>query len=144
MNKVFLIARLTKDPEVRYSQGENFTAIARFSVAVDRKGKKVDGQQEADFPSCIAFGKTAEFISKYFTKGMKIVIEGRLQTGKYDKDGVTHYTTDVVAENVEFAESKASSGGQGSSGNSRPEPSSAIGDGFLNIPDGISEELPFN
>jgi single-strand DNA-binding protein len=142
MNKVNLVARLVKDPEVRYTQGENATAIARFSVAVDRKFKR-DGEPEADFPNIVAFGKTAEFIEKYFSKGMKIGIVGRLQTGKYqNKDGQTVYTTDVVAEEVEFVESKASHEGQ-TNATSRPEPSSAIGDGFLNIPDGIDEELPF-
>lgn len=139
MNKVILVARICRDIEVRYSQGDKPTAVARFSVAVDRKFKS-EGQQDADFPSCIAFGKTAEFLEKYFSKGMKIVIEGRLQTGKYDKDGVTHYTTDIVCENVEFAESKREDGGQ----SSRPEPSSAVGDGFMNVPDGIEESLPFN
>lgn len=103
MNKVIIMGRLTKDPETRYA-GE--TAIARFTIAVDRRYKK-DGEQAADFPSCVAFGKTAEFIEKYFFKGMKIALEGHLQTGSYtDKDGVKHYTTDVIAEAVEFAESK--------------------------------------
>lgn len=105
MNKVILIGRLTRDPEIRYS-GE--TAVARYSVAVDRRYKS-EGQTEADYPNVIAFGKTAEFIEKYFKKGMKIVIEGRLQTGSYtNKDGQKVYTTDVVAENVEFGESKQS------------------------------------
>lgn len=105
MNKVILIGRLTRDPEIRYS-GE--TAVARYSVAVDRRYKS-EGQAEADYPNVIAFGKTAEFIEKYFKKGMKIVIEGRLQTGSYtNKDGQKVYTTDVVAENVEFGESKQS------------------------------------
>jgi single-strand DNA-binding protein len=110
-------------------------------VAVDRRFKR-EGEQQADFISCIAFGKTAEFVEKYFNQGSKIVIEGRIQTGSYtNKDGQKVYTTDVVAENVEFAESKSSNGYDGSY---RPEPSSAIGDGFMNIPDGIDEELPFN
>lgn len=102
MNKVIIMGRLTKDPETRQA-GE--TTVTRFSVAVDRK-YKADGQPTADFPSCVAFGKTAEFISKYFKQGMKIALEGRIQTGSYEKDGVKHYTTDVVAEAVEFAESK--------------------------------------
>lgn len=103
MNKVILLGRLTRDPDIR-NAGE--TLVARFTVAIDRRYKKEDGQA-ADFPSCVAFGKTAEFISKYFTQGMKIAIDGRLQTGSYtDKDGVKHYTTDVVAEAVEFGESK--------------------------------------
>ena len=139
MNKVILIGRLTRDPEVRYTEGG--TSIARFTVAVDRRFKQ-DGGQQADFISCIAFGKAAEIVEKYFKQGSKIVIEGRMQTGSYtNKDGQKVYTTDVVAENVEFAESKSSSGYDGSY---RPEPSSAIGDGFMNIPDGIDEELPFN
>lgn len=102
MNKVILVGRLTKDPETKQA-GE--TTVTRFSVAVDRKHKQ-DGGQAADFPSIVAFGKTAEFIGKYFHKGMKIALEGRIQTGSYEKDGVKHYTTDVVAEAVEFAESK--------------------------------------
>lgn len=103
MNKVILMGRLTRDPETRRA-GE--TTVTRFSIAVDRRYKQ-DGGQTADFPSIVAFGKTAEFISKYFHKGMKIALEGRIQTGDYtDKDGVKHYTTDVIAEAVEFAESK--------------------------------------
>lgn len=103
MNKVILMGRLTRDPETRQA-GE--TTVIRFTVAVDRRYKK-EGDQSADFPSCVAFGKTAEFISKYFHKGMKIALEGRIQTGDYtDKDGVKHYTTEVIAEAVEFAESK--------------------------------------
>lgn len=138
MNKAILVGRFTRDPEVRYTDGG--TSIARFTIAVDRRFKK-EGEQQADFIGCIAFGKTAEFIEKYFHQGMKIGLEGRIQTGSYtNKDGVKVYTTDVVAENVEFVESKSSSGGQGSNGY---EPSSA-GDGFMNIPDGIDEELPFN
>ena len=141
MNKAILIGRLTRDPEVRYSTGENSTAVARFTLAVDRKFAK-QGDQNADFINCITFGKTAEFVEKYFTKGMKMVVEGHIQTGSYtNKDGVKIYTTDIAVEQVEFAESKREDGGQGSS---RPEPSSAVGDGFMNVPDGIDEELPFN
>lgn len=141
MNKSILIGRFTRDPEVRYTDGG--TSIARFTIAVDRRFKK-EGEQQADFIGCIAFGKTAEFVEKYFSQGMKIVVEGRIQTGSYtNKDGVKVYTTDVVAENVEFAEKKADDSGQGYH-SSRPEPSSAMGDGFMNIPDGIDEELPFN
>ena len=102
MNKVILMGRLTKDPETRQA-GE--TIVTKFSIAVDRR-RKTEGGQAADFPSIVAFGKTAEFINKYFHKGMKIALDGRIQTGSYDKDGVKHYTTEVVAENVEFAESK--------------------------------------
>ncbi len=150
MNKAILMGRLTRDPEVRYSQGENSTAVARFTLAVDRRFKRPGENSEADFIGCVAFGKQAEFVEKYFRQGMKMVLSGRIQTGSYtNKDGQKVYTTDVVAEDIEFAESKGSSGGadfqQGGSRNGfRPEPSSAIGDGFMNIPDGIDEELPFN
>lgn len=141
MNKTWLIGRLTRDPEVRYSQGENPTAVARFTLAVDRRFKKA-GEQEVDFISCVAFGKTAEFIEKYFRQGTKMVACGRIQTGSYtNKDGQKVYTTDVVVEEVDFAESKNS---QNNSNESRPEPSSAMDDGFMNIPDGVDEELPFN
>jgi single-strand DNA-binding protein len=139
MNKAILIGRFTRDPEVRYTDGG--TSIARFTLAVDRRFKQEGGQQ-ADFISCIAFGKTAEFVEKWFRQGMKIVVEGRIQTGSYtNKDGVKVYTTDVVAENVEFAESKAAGGGQGHA----PEPSLAdANDGFMPIDGSIDEELPFN
>jgi single-strand DNA-binding protein len=140
MNKAILVGRFTRDPEVRYA--DNGTSIARFTLAVDRRFKQEGGQQ-ADFIGCIAFGKTAEFIEKYFKQGMKMGLDGRIQTGSYtNKDGVKVYTTDVVAENVEFVESKASGGGQ-SDYDSKYAPS-AVGDGFMNIPDGIDEELPFN
>ena len=110
MNKVILMGRLTRDPEVRYTQGDNASAVARFSLAVDRRFKK-DGEQTADFINCVAFGKTGEFIEKYGRKGTKFVVEGRIQTGSYtNKDGQKVYTTDVVVEQVEFAESKSSSG----------------------------------
>ena len=136
MNKVLLIGRLTKDPEVRYSQGENPTAIARFNLAVDRRGRKEEGQQAADFPSCVAFGKTAEFIEKYMSKGRRIAIEGRIQTGNYtNKDGAKVYTTDIMVEAVDFADSKPEG--------TTTEPQ-ADSDGFMNIPDNIDEELPFN
>ena len=149
MNKAILIGRLTRDPEVRYSQGENSTAVARFTLAVDRRFKRAGETQDADFISCVAFGKQAEFLERYFKQGMKMVLSGRIQTGSYtNKDGIKVYTTDVVADEVEFAESKAASGDSGAqSGFHRefkPEPSSAMGDGFMNIPDGIDEELPFN
>lgn len=126
---------------MRYT--DSGSSIARFTLAVDRRFKK-EGEQQADFIGCIAFGKTAEFIEKYFHQGMKIGLEGRIQTGSYtNKDGVKVYTTDVVAENVEFVESKASGGGQADYG-PQYTPSS-IGDGFMNIPDGIDgDELPFN
>lgn len=151
MNKAMLIGRLTRDPEVRYSQGENQTAVARFTLAVDRRFKRAGDNAEADFISCVSFGKSAEFVEKYFKQGMKMVAIGRIQTGSYvNKDGQKVYTTDVVVEEVEFAESKSSNSDSGYQQNAvaqrdfRPEPSSAMGDGFMNIPDGIDEELPFN
>lgn len=146
MNKVILMGRLTKDPEVRYSQGENPMAIARYSIAVDRRGGRnnTDGQT-ADFINCVAFGKAAEFTEKYLRKGTKIAVTGRIQTGSYtNKDGVKVYTTDVVVEEQEFAESKNNAGQDSgfSGGNSSSQ--MTAGDGFMNIPDGIDEELPFN
>ena len=143
MNKAMLIGRLTRDPEVRYSQGESSTAIARFTLAVDRRFRRAGDTQEADFIGCVAFGKQAEFIEKFFHQGMKMVAVGRIQTGSYtNKDGQKVYTTDVVVEEVEFAESKGN-GGSGNVSASHPEPSAA-GDGFMNIPDGIDSDLPFN
>lgn len=144
MNKVILMGRLTRDPEVRYSSGENQTAIARYSLAVDRRRGKNDDQPSADFINCVAFGRSAEFAEKYFHKGLKITVAGRIQTGSYtNKDGQKVYTTDVVVEEQEFAESKAASGNAGNSAPAgNPEPSN--GDGFMNIPDGIDKELPFN
>ncbi|NLK27645.1 MAG: single-stranded DNA-binding protein [Clostridiales bacterium] len=151
MNKAILMGRLTRDPEVRYSQGENSVAVARFTLAVDRRFKRANDTQDADFISCVTFGKTAEFVEKYFRQGMKMAAVGRIQTGSYtNKEGQKVYTTDVVLEEVEFAESKAASSANseyrqnGYQNDFRPEPSSAIGDGFMNIPDGIDEELPFN
>lgn len=145
MNKVILMGRLTRDPDVRYSQGANATAIARFNLAVNRRFKR-DGEQNADFISCVAFGKSAEFAEKYLKQGTKIALTGRIQTGSYtNKDGQKVYTTDVVIEEMEFAESKTSA--SGSSGNtqaSTPVPPPYNGDGFMNIPDGMDEELPFN
>ncbi len=149
MNKAMLIGRLTRDPEVRYSQGENSTAVARFTLAVDRRFRRAGDSSEADFIGCVAFGKQAEFVEKYFKQGMKMVAVGRIQTGSYtNKDGQKVYTTDVVVEEVEFAESKGSNPDSGNHNGYqkefRPEPSTAVGDGFMNIPDGIDEELPFN
>ena len=147
MNKVILMGRLTRDAEIRYSQGESSTAIARFSLAVDRRFRRDNDEQTADFINCVAFNKTAEFLERFGRKGTKFVLEGRIQTGSYtNKDGQHVYTTDVVVENIEFAESKNSNGGDGYSGAgaSAPSPSGAAGDGFMNIPDGIDEELPFN
>jgi single-strand DNA-binding protein len=132
MNKVILLGRLTRDPDTR--QGDE-TTVTRFKIAVDRRFRKAGDETSpsADFPSCVAFGKTAEFISKYFKQGMKIAIEGRIQTGDYtDKDGVKHYTTEVVAEAAEFAESKKV--------NDTPPPS---GNEWVNVPNGITNDLPF-
>lgn len=146
MNKVILMGRLTRDPEVRYSQGDNPLAVARFSLAVDRRFKR-DNEQTADFINCVAFGKQGEFMEKYFRKGMRAVVCGRIQTGSYtNKDGVKVYTTDVVVEEVEFAESKGTSEANagGFSNTPSPEPKVDAGDGFMDIPDGIDEELPFN
>ena len=145
MNKVILMGRLTRDPEVRYSQGENALAIARYTLAVDRRfNRNNSDEQTADFINCVAFGRAGEFAEKYFRKGTKIAVTGRIQTGSYtNKDGVRVYTTDIVIEEQEFAESKSSGGSNGTSGGNNAEPSGA-GDGFMNIPDGIDEELPFN
>ncbi len=144
MNKVILMGRLTRDPDVRYSQGEQTMAIARFTLAVDRRFKR-DNEQQADFISCVAFARQGEFIEKYAHQGTKLVVEGRIQTGSYtNKDGVKVYTTDVVVENCEFAESKAAaSQNEGTYQVARPEPTSE--DGFMSIPDGVEDEgLPFN
>ena len=149
MNKVILMGRLTRDPEVRYSQGDNSMAIARYTLAVDRRfNRNNNDENSADFIGCVAFGKSGEFAEKYFRKGTKVLVTGSIQTGSYNnRDGVKVYTTDVVVEDQEFAESKNSNSGSGSSfmggGSSAPQPSGA-GDGFMNIPDGIDEELPFN
>lgn len=147
MNKVILMGRLTRDPEVRYSKtqsGEQM-AIARYTLAVNRRFKR-DGEQEADFISCVAFGKNAEFAEKYLVQGTKMVVSGRIQTGSYtNKDGNKVYTTDVVIEEQEFAESKNASGGSRPQG--APNPANAAGpaspNGFMNIPEGIEDDLPF-
>lgn len=140
MNKVILMGRLTRDPEVRYSQGENSTAVGRYTLAVDRRYKRDGDAQTADFISCVVFGRNAEFTEKYLRKGTKITVAGHLQTGSYtDKNGYKVYTTDVVVDEQEFAESKAA----GSSEQPKPTPSD-YGDGFMDIPDGIDEELPFD
>lgn len=130
--------RLVKDPEIRYANGQNGQlCIAAFNLAVDRKFKK-EGEATADFISCKAFGKTAEFIQKYFHKGMKMGVVGRIQTGSYEKDGVKHYTTDIIIEEVEFLEKKENNG---QAPNNNPAPAN---DSFMNIPDDISSEIPFN
>ena len=141
MNKVIIMGRLTRDPEVRYTQGENASAIARYTLAVDRRIKGTNNENNTDFINCVAFGKAGEFAEKYFRKGMKVLVTGRIQTGSYtNKDGVKVFTTDIVAEDQEFTESKSN----GASNEQAPAPSVNAGDGFMNIPDGIDEELPFN
>lgn len=140
MNKVILIGRLTKDPDVRYSQGDKLTAIARYSLAVDRRFKQ-DGGQNADFINCIAFGKNGEFAEKYLRQGTKIAVTGRIQTGSYtNRDGQKSYTTDVVVEEHEFVESKKVAESESKSSQSYQSPNE---DGFMNIPDGIDSESPF-
>ena len=142
MNKVILMGRLTRDPEVRYSAGENATAVARYTLAVDRVYSKEN--QQADFINCVEFGKLAEFAEKYFYKGIKLIVRGRIQTGSYtNRDGVKVYTTDIIVESHEFAESKRTSEQNSNAPISNDVP--AIGsDGFMNIPDGLDEELPFS
>ena len=152
MNKVILMGRLTRDPDVRYSAVENSTAVARYTLAVDRRFHR-DGDATADFIGCVAFGRQAEFAEKYLRQGTKIAITGRIQTGSYtNREGQKVYTTDVVVEEQEFAESKnagGNNGGYSAPQHNNPAPSantSDLGsaDGFMNIPDGIDEELPFN
>ena len=148
MNNVNLVGRLARDPEVRYSQGGNATCVARYTLAVDRRFRR-DGEPTADFIPCVVFGRSAEFAEKYFRQGMRVSISGRIQTGSYtNKDGVKVYTTEVIVEDQEFAESKNAASGNSDGGYrpaERPAPSSAIGDGFMNIPDGVEDEgLPFN
>lgn len=140
MNKVILQGRLTREPEVRYSQGNTTMAIARYSLAVSRKFKR-DNEPDCDFINCIAFGKLGEFAEKYLHKGMKIAVVGRIQTGSYkNKDGNTVYTTDVVVEEQEFCESKNSSNTKDAP---VPMPNDAIENGFMSIPNGIDGQLPF-
>ena len=149
MNRVILMGRLTRDPDIRYSQSGDNMAIARFTLAVDRRGRRQENgsdQQTADFISCVCFGKTAEFADKYLRQGTKIAVTGRIQTGSYtNRDGQKVYTTEVVLDEIEFAESKnmQSNDAPVYRPTSRPEPRAA-GEGFMNIPDGIDEELPFN
>ena len=149
MNKVVLMGRLTRDPEVRYSAGENALAIARYTLAVDRRFRR-DGEATADFINCVAFDRAGEFAEKYFRQGMRVLVSGRLQTGSYvNKDGQRVYTTEVILDDQEFADSKGAASDMSGYGQSapsqRPAPTSAIGDGFMNIPDGVEDEgLPFN
>lgn len=136
MNKVVLLGRIVRDPAVRYSQGENASAVSKITLAIDRRFKR-DGEQNADFINCVAFGKIAEFQEKYFRKGTKIAIVGRIQTGSYvNKDGVKVYTTDVIIEEQEFAESKGSGGGNS-------ESAAGVSDGFMDM-DNIPDDMPFN
>lgn len=140
MNKVILMGRLTRDPDVRWSQGEKPTAIARYTLAVDRRYKR-EGEQNADFISCVVFGRGAEFAEKYLKQGTKIVATGRIQTGSYtNREGQKVYTTDVIVEDQEFAESK------GSTGEARQAASEQVpDDGFVDVPEDLSEDgLPFN
>ena len=150
MNKVILMGRLTRDPEIRYSQNDTSMAIARYSLAVDRRfARRNEGnnEQTVDFINCVAFGKSAEFAEKYFRQGMRVLITGRIQTGSYtNKDGQKVYTTDIVVEDQEFADSKGAVGNNdGGFAPARPSaPAMDAGDGFMNIPEGIDEELPFS
>lgn len=141
MNIVILKARLTRDPDIRYTQGQKPICVARFSLAVDRKGKK-DAQTTADFPSCVAFGKTAESIGKWLKKGTAVAITGRLQTGSYTQNGQKVYTTDVVVSGWEFCESKGKSASAQETTQEPPEPTPDDG-GFMDLPEGMQEELPF-
>ncbi len=147
MNKVILMGRLTRDPEIRYSQGENSTAVARYTLAVDRRYKR-EGEPTADFIPCVAFGKQAEHAEKYYHQGLRVTISGHIQTGSYtNKDGQKVYTTEVIIEEQEFAESKAASDASRANYQDAapaPAPSADAGDGFMNIPEGLDEELPFN
>ena len=144
MNKVILMGRLTRDPNISYSSGERQTTVARYTLAVDRRRRSDAGEQTADFISCVAFDRAAEFAEKYLHQGTKLVVTGRIQTGSYtNKDGQKVYTTDVVVEEQEFAESKNAGDGGFSQAAGRPQPSAA-GDGFMNIPDSVDDDgLPF-
>jgi len=135
MNKVILLGRLTRDPEIRYSAGAESKAVAKFTLAVDRRYKK-EGEQSADFINCTAFGKSAEFVEKYIRKGQKILVEGHWQTGSYEKNGTKYYTNDCIIEQMNFAEGKKE-------GSPAPDPQTDE-DGFMNVPDDIQEDLPFH
>nr|WP_315036569.1 single-stranded DNA-binding protein [uncultured Lachnoanaerobaculum sp.] len=141
MNRVILMGRLTRDPEVRYSTGEKSMAVARYTLAIDRAIKK-QGEQSADFINCVAFSKAAEFAEKYFRQGMRVLVSGRLQTGNYtNREGQKVYTTDVILDSQEFADSK----GESAKGGSKKQEANVDEDGFMNIPDGVDDEgLPFN
>lgn len=146
MNKVILMGRLTRDPEVRYSTGENSLAIARYTLAVDRR-RRGDGESEADFINCVVFGRGAEFAEKYLLKGRRICISGRIQTGSYtNREGQKVYTTEVVVEEQEFADSKPGTSAAANTNAQAAAPASATsaGDGFMNIPEGMDDDIPFN
>ena len=145
MNKVILMGRLTRDPDIRHSAGENAQAVARYTLAVDRRFKR-DGDATGDFIGCVAFGRQAEFAERYLHQGTKIAVTGRIQTGSYtNRDGQRVYTTDVVIEEQEFAESKAAAGNGGQNNYSRSSSAATSdADGFMNIPDGLDDELPFS
>lgn len=143
MNKVILMGRLTREPEIRYSQGNDQTAIARYTLAVERRYNR-NADQTADFINCVAFGRLAEVAEKYFHRGTKLAVTGRIQTGSYtNKDGNKVYTTDVVVEDQEFAESKGNSTESDSTPSGRTNPANASADGFMSIPEGIEDDLPF-
>jgi single-strand DNA-binding protein len=150
MNKVILMGNLTRDPEIRYSQGENSMAIARFSLAVNRRFAR-QGETDVDFFNCTAFSRQAEFVEKYFRQGSRMLLTGRVQNDNYtNKNGEKVYSVQIIAEEIEFAERKsaadanANAGGQGSFGGGAPQPNAAANDDFMNIPDGIEDGLPFN
>ena len=145
MNRAILCGRLTRDPEVKYTQGEKSMAIARYTLAIDRRKRRgQDGEQTADFINIVAFDRAGEFAEKYFRQGMRVLVSGRIQTGNYtNKEGQKVYTTDVIVEEQEFADGKNAGNNNQNSG--RPDPNGPIGNGFLNIPDGVEDEgLPFN
>lgn len=144
MNKVIFMGRLTRDPEVRYTAGANPTAVAKFSIAVDRRFKR-EGEPDADFFNCTCFGKQAEFVEKYLQKGTKIVLSGRIVNDNFEKDGVKHYSVQVMVDELEFAESKSASSGtaEGTPAKRAGAFAPAPADGFMNIPTGIDDELPF-
>lgn len=150
MNKVILMGNLTRDPEIRYSQGENSLAIARFSIAVNRRFSR-QGDTDTDFFNCTAFGKQAEFVERYFKQGSRMLLSGRVQNDNYtNKNGEKVYSVQIIAEEVEFAERKstadahAAAGASGNFGGGAPQPTAAANDDFMNIPDGIEDGLPFN
>ena len=144
MNKVIMMGRLTRDPEIRYSQGVSQIAIARFSLAVDRKWKR-EGEPDADFFNCTVFGRQADFVEKYLRKGIKIIVAGRIQNDNYtNKEGQKVYAVQIIVDEIEFAESKNAAATNGAVMQNTPSPSQATGDGFMSIPDGAEEEMPFN